>query len=163
MKMNIKQNAIGATLVASAVVATWLVGSPANAQPNVSNQPAVLINQPAYEGKFTLTHDTRWGKALLPAGEYRLRIESTENPVIVFVEDAKSGKPVAMVMPTVREATHKGNSALLIGTRGTQRVVHSFRVAELREVLISDPRLAHGRVTEEARQTEAVPVLVAKK
>lgn len=163
MKTYMKRNAIRATLAAAAVLATCLFGSAANAQLNASNQPVVTVNQPVFQGSFTLLHETRWGKATLPAGEYRLTIESTENPVIVFIEDAKSGKPVAMVVPNVTEASRTGNSALLIATRGTQRVVHSFRVAELREVLISDPPLAHGRVTEEARQAEDIPVLAAKK
>jgi len=164
MKTNMKCNTIRVTLVAAAVLATCLFGSAANAQSNASNQPVVVLNnEPVFQGSFTLLHATRWGKAMLPAGEYRLRIESTQNPITVFIEDAKSGKAVAMVVPFVREASRKGNSALLIGTRGKQRVVHSFRIAELREVLISDPPLARGHATEEARQTEDVPVLVAKK
>ncbi len=164
MKTNMKRDTIRVTLVAAAVLATCLFGSSANAQTNVSNQPVVVLNnEPVFQGGFTLLHETRWGLAVLPAGEYRLRIESTQNPITVFVEDAKSGKTVAMVFPTVREPSRKGNSALLIGTRGKQRVVHSFRIAELREVLISDPPLARGRTTEEALQTENVPVLVAKK
>ena len=163
MKTNMKRDTIRVTLVAAAVLATCLFGSAANAQSNASNQPIVVLNEPVFQGSFTLLHEARWGKAMLPAGEYRLRIESTQNPITVFIEDAKSGKAVAMVVPFVREASRKGNSALLIGTRGKQRVVHSFRIAELREVLISDPPLARGHATEEARQTEDVPVLVAKK
>jgi hypothetical protein len=41
--------------------------------------------------------------------------------------------------------------------------VHSLRIAELGEVFVYDPDLAHGRVVEEARKTEDVPVVVAKK
>ena len=165
MKMNSKQNTIRVTLFAAALLATCLFGSPANAQQNVRDERVDQVgDQPIYQGGFTLKHETRWGKAVLPAGDYRLTIRTAENPTTFFIEDAKSGKTVAMVAPNVTERSNKGDSALLIGTRGNQRVVYSLRIAELGEVLISDPALAHGRESrEEARQTEAVPVVVAKK
>jgi hypothetical protein len=34
--------------------------------------------QPALHGKFQLTSETRWGKAVLPAGEYTFTIDSVE-------------------------------------------------------------------------------------
>lgn len=119
--------------------------------------------QSAFEGKFTLPFEAHWGQAMLPAGDYQLSITTTGNPTMVIIRDAKSGRHVASVAPPIRQDA-TGESALLIGTRGTQRVIHSLRVAELGVVFISDPALAHGRpVREEARETQVVPVLQAKK
>jgi hypothetical protein len=69
-----------------------------------------------------------------------------------------------MVSPQNTEDARTGETALLIGMRGTQRVIHSFRVAELGVVFISDSQLAHGRgIHQEVGKTQAVPVIVAKK
>jgi hypothetical protein len=64
----------------------------------------------------------------------------------------------------VTKGSAEGSSALLIGALGTKRVVHSLRVAELGLVFTSDPALARElEGQEEARQLQAVPVVVAKK
>jgi hypothetical protein len=151
-----KSRIIGRTaktmLFATVLLATCLSASSANAQS-------------AFDGKFTLPYEAHWGKAVLPAGDYLLSISATENPPTVIIQDARSGRRVAMVVPSIREDTTGGGSTLLIGYRGAQRVIHSFRVAELGVVFVSDPGLAHGRAVreEEARKTQVVPILQAKK
>jgi hypothetical protein len=139
-----------ATLFATALLATCFAAGSARAQS-------------AFDGKFTLPYEAHWGQAVLPAGDYLLSITTIGSPTMVIIQDAKSGRRVASVAPPIRQDA-TGESALLVGTRGRQRVIHSLRVAELGVVFISDPALAHGRgVREEARNTQVIPVLQAKR
>lgn len=149
MKLNFTPSAAKLTLFAAALLATSLFAGTANAQS-------------AIKGKFTLQSETHWGKAVLPAGRYLLTSDSHLSNMLV-VRDAKSGRTVAFEPITNKQNSGKGESALLIGTRGSQRVVHSFRVAEFGETFVYDPALAHQSAVEEARQAQAVPVVVAKK
>jgi len=118
---------------------------------------------PLYRGKFTLPYPVRWGQKLLPAGEYQLKFRDVQTSVFVVLQDAKSGKDVAYLLP-VTNSDAQGTSALLIAYDGDQRVVHSLRLAELDEVFIFEPALARGaRDVREARTMETLPLLATKK
>jgi hypothetical protein len=149
MKIKIARSVTRLTLCAVALLATSLFGSPANAQSD-------------FHGKFTLPCEVRWGQAVLPAGDYTLTFLHGHMATMLVVREAKSGRTVAYESIDIREDGATGESALFIGARGRQRVVSSLRLTELGEVFIYDPALAHGRYVEEARQTQAVPVLAAK-
>lgn len=138
-------------LVAALMGACWFVGS-ANAQFSRQFQ-------------FSLPHEVRWGEAMLPAGEYRLKVGYRNAATFVTIQAAESGKTVAMVRCSITEndKNPKDGSALLIASRGGQRIVHSLKLAELGEVFVYDAALARGRGTSEnARGTEPVRVLAAK-
>ena len=118
----------------------------------------------AFQGKFKLSREVRWGKAVLPPGEYLLRVEYGPK-TLVTIGEAKSGKAIAFLVSLASEGNkdRKEESALLIGTRDGRPTVHSLRLTELDVVLLFDPALAHGRAVEEASKTQAVPVLALKK
>ena len=118
---------------------------------------------PLYRGKFTLPYPVRWGQKLLPAGEYQLKFRDVQTSVFVVLQDAKSGKDVAYLLP-VTNSDAQGTSALLIAYDGDQRVVHSLRLAELDEVFIFEPALARsvGDVRE-AHTMLSLPVVAMKK
>ena len=47
---------------------------------------AVLVNaQAAYQGKFTLPVEARWGGSVLPAGDYTFTLPSTAAPYVLYV------------------------------------------------------------------------------
>lgn len=120
--------------------------------------------RPTFQGKFTLPHAARWGKAVLPAGEYSLRLDYVDGAGMITIRDFKSAREVAFILCPISEHSGKGENALLISTRGNQSVVHSLRLTELGVTFIYDPALAHGReMVEEVRNTSVVPVTVAKK
>ncbi len=148
MKQNITRNATRLTLFAAALLATILFAGSANAQS-------------PFKGKFTLQHETRWGQAVLPAGDYILTFDNHLSNMLI-VRDAKSLHAVAYEPINNAQDSTEGESALLIGARGSQRVVYSLRFAELGQTFIYDRTLAR-RAVEEARQPQAVPVIVAKK
>ncbi len=148
MKSNIKAITTKVTLFATVLLASCMFAGVANAQ--------------TVYGKFTLDHSARWGKAVLPAGEYSLTINPNKSPILVTITDAKSDRQIAFVLSAVSEDAANGGSALLIGERGKQRVIYSFRLAEFGKAFIFDPALAHRRGVEEAKNTETVPVMDAK-
>ena len=149
MKLNITQNATRLTLFAAALLATTLFVGSANAQS-------------PFKGKFSLQHETRWGQAVLPAGDYILTFDNKE-PNMLVVRDAKTRHTVAYEPANNSQDTTGGQSALLVAVRGSQQTVHSLRIAELGQVFVFDPSLARSPAVEEARQTQAIPVVVAKK
>jgi hypothetical protein len=40
--------------------------------------------QPLFVGKFTLAHEVHWGQAVLPAGEYPIRMDSVTGPAKIM-------------------------------------------------------------------------------
>lgn len=116
-----------------------------------------------FEGKFTLQQETRWGQAVLPAGDYLVSLPTSGGDIVATVRDARSKRTVAWVALPSRGDINAGSSALLVATRGTQQVIYSFRVAELGVVFVSDPALAHAERVGEAHKPQSVPVVVAKK
>jgi hypothetical protein len=68
-----------------------------------------------------------------------------------------------MVPSPVADGSADGEDALLTPSNGSHRVVESFRVAELGKVFIYGRARANGRKTEEASNTETIPVLQAKR
>jgi hypothetical protein len=144
MKTNIQRNTIQ-TLLAAALLATGLLGRPASAQ-----------------ARFTLPHETRWGRAVLPPGDYQLTFDNNNVDPTVVVRDGMSLRVVAYELTDVRNDSTKGPSALLIGTGGKQWVVLSLRSAEFGEIFVYEHPPAQGGAVE-ARQTRAIPVVVAKK
>jgi len=153
MKSRIVRHATKAPLFAAMLLTACLSGSAANAQSAVIN------------GKFTLQHETRWGQATLPPGDYQLTIDDNQGVENLLLFDARSHRQIAIEFAGVREGRSKGASALLIGGQGKQRVVYSLRIAELGETFVYERPPAQARPIEEAGQTQAVAVavLVTKK
>ncbi|HET7183363.1 MAG TPA: hypothetical protein VFI82_01680 [Terriglobales bacterium] len=119
---------------------------------------------PFFQGRFSLPHKVRWGKAMLPAGEYRLRVDNLSAATVAAIQDVESGKTVAMVLCDITEDdknTKEGN-ALLISSKGGQRIVHSLKLATVGKVFIFEPALARGQGTIEARERQSVQVVATK-
>jgi hypothetical protein len=100
---------------------------------------------------------------VLPPGEYQLTFVDNNAGTMLLIRDAKSLRVVAYEPVNNPEDNTKSTSALLVGTRGTERVVESLRIAELGETFVYQRSSAHGRKAEEARQLQTVPVLAAEK
>jgi hypothetical protein len=152
MKRKIRLNITKAVWFSTVLLATCLSASSASAQS-------------AFEGKFTLQHETRWDRTVLPAGDYLIALDrgNSTGPAIAVIRNVATGRPVAMVSSAIVDTGANGESALLTASRGKQWVVYSFQVAELGKVFVYDRALANGAATEGAETTQAVPVTVAKK
>ena len=119
----------------------------------------------AFQGIFKLSHEVLWGNAVLPAGEYFLRVEYSGPATLVTIGEAKTGETIAFFVSVASEGNKdgKGESALLIGIRNGRATVHSLKLNQLHAVLIFDPVLAHDRGIELAGRTQAVPLIALKK
>lgn len=131
------------------VLALWVGGAQAQ-------QPS-----PTTQGDFTLPFETRWGKAVLPAGDYSFSVHQvSDSTALVTVRGKKAN---AVVMTAAVDACQEcGTSALIVLRQGGQRTVQALRLRSLRMTLYYAPP---GRVNELLAQTpktlERVPVLVA--
>jgi len=115
-----------------------------------------------FEGKFTLTNEVHWGKAMLGPGSYTLALDQPTRTIII--RDASTGKIVDREFARPDYNTDNDNSQLLVAIQGNQRTVYSVRLAGLGEVFQkAHPFAESGRAAEEARNAEAIPVEVAKK
>ena len=86
---SIRKFAFAALLVASAL----------------SFAPTLASAQQPAHGKFTLTHDVRWGSAKVPAGEYEFSFDP-ENASPVLILSKVSGVPTGflMLVPSTEDA-----------------------------------------------------------
>jgi len=152
MNFKIQVNTVKSMMFAAVLLATCLSASPANAQTS-------------FRGKFTLQHETTWAGVVLPAGDYVITMDHGigVGPATVLIRNAASGKSIGMVPSPVADGSADGEDALLTASRGSHRVVESFRVAELGKVFVYERPRDNGRKTEEASNTETIPVLQAKK
>ena len=120
-----------------------------------------------FNGKFTLTNKVYWGKTVLGPGTYSLVVDQPTRAVpiiIITVGDGNTGKIVAREFARPDYNANTDESKLLITTHGDQRAVYSVRLAGFGEIFqLAHPFVASGKATEEAHNSEAVPVDVAKK
>jgi hypothetical protein len=129
------------SVLLGAFVALCVVAIPASAKP-------------LFKGTFTLTHEVRWGKTTLPAGQYSLEMNPSEHTLLI--SNARTNKPVALEMGRIDDNARNQDSKLLIAVEGNQRIVCSARIAGFGEVFHSTPDFARA-TTEEAIITQRSP------
>ena len=61
-------------------------------------------------GKFTVSHETRWGTAMLPAGSYTVALRSGPAPLVIITSDTRSSLSVLAIAQYVEEANCKASS-----------------------------------------------------
>ena len=91
------------TLIGKFIFAALLAVSALSLAPTMAS-----AHQPAH-GKFTLTHDVRWGSAKIPAGEYEFYFDPAKaSPVLVL--NKVSGVPTGflMLVPSVENSKPRG-------------------------------------------------------
>lgn len=117
--------------------------------------------RPIYVGKFTLTQQVHWGKTTLNPGSYTLTIESMGSPVIVSIRNSE-GATVSHFMTAARGDDPTGTNALLIKEKSGYFEVYALALADRKIILTYDRDLAKEAI-QEARVSQAVPVVIAKK
>ena len=74
--------------------------------------------QSATNGTFTLTHETRWGMVVLPAGSYSFALQSPVMPAKLVVRNT-DGSQTAMLLPqAVSQEQLSGSSRLVLAQTG---------------------------------------------
>ncbi|MGH9540179.1 MAG: hypothetical protein ACRD3H_19800 [Terriglobales bacterium] len=68
-------------------------------------------------GKFTLTHETRWGGAVLSPGDYTFSLESPSYPAQLVVAKGGGGK-MAIILPRAVSTERLVEGSRLVLSRG---------------------------------------------
>jgi hypothetical protein len=110
--------------------------------------------QSGFEGKFTLTNEVHWRAAVLPPGDYSLKLDTARRMIVL--SDAHTNKPLALESVKVDSDAQNRDSQMVVEAQGNQRVVTSARLAGLGEVF----RSAH--VSKASRGTTEEAILIER-
>ncbi len=88
-------------------------------------------NASSAAGRFTLTTETHWGTAVLPAGKYAYTVEDHGATVVVLLRSMDAG-PVAMIIPqSVTPTQFSQASRLTLSHIGGKVYVSEFYIKEM--------------------------------
>jgi len=122
---------------------------------------AVANAQASFVGKVTLPYEVHWGRAVLPAGNYSIRMESPNG--MAKISSATRNVTVHTNLPTIAD-NESGGTYLTITTQGKERRVRSLNLPELRKLVIFAPLSKSEReYFAKSGQMTTVPVIVAQK
>jgi hypothetical protein len=123
---------------------------------------AVAYAQPIFVGNFTLPYEVHWNHAVLPPGEYVIRMNTlAKTPVIV---SSKSGSMAVFTRVPILADSEKGASYLSVTAHGNEHRVRSLNLPGLRKSLIFEPLTNTEReMFSKAGQIDEVPVTTARK
>ena len=123
---------------------------------------AVAVHaQPSLVGKFTLPYEVHWNHAVLPAGEYSIRMDSKGIPAVV--RSASGDRAFYIAVPTIADSKNGGTN-LLITVRGQEHRVRSLNLPEFGISLVYEPLTDFEReMNAKTGPTNTVPVVTARK
>jgi hypothetical protein len=117
--------------------------------------------QVAFQGKFTLSHQVRWQKAMLPAGNYTFEIQSLATPRIVL----RGPNGPQFINGFIADEKTVGQSMLVVENHGNLSCVTELRMARVgRSIRYAVPKapkdveLAQGPIMREEVTVAAVNV-----
>jgi hypothetical protein len=112
-----------------------------------------------YRGNFTLPHETHWGRATLPAGEYSISVDSSHTPALVR---SKDGKTTVHTSIPIGDDSNNGPTALVIAARGNEREVLSLNLPQLgKSMVFKRLTQAEREMTAKMEQVEVAPAKAA--
>jgi hypothetical protein len=146
--LNMAQPSTTVKLILGVLIATCVFTAAANAQPS-------------FEGKFTLPYEVQWNHAVLPAGEYSIRMDSKGSPAVVR---SMSSDNLAFTATPIIADGEKGGTFLTVTIYGRARRVRSLNLSAKGQSLIFDPLTKTEReMYAKAGRIDAVPVVTAQK
>jgi len=153
MKTDTPRLAIRAGLFAVALLGTWACATVAVAQ--------LSSVHPAFEVRFTLPYEVHWGRKIVPAGQYKMQLDSSH--LVGLVESADEKTMFFTTVP-IRKRSDRGPAALMVVVHGNERIVRSLNLPASDICLTYQPTSrAEREILAEADQLRTVPVLAAGK
>ena len=117
--------------------------------------------QPIFVGKVTLPYEVHWNHAVLPAGEYFIRMDLKEAHAVL--RSTSTDKLAYTAVPTIGDG-EKGAAFLTVTMRGNERRVRSLNLPETAQSLIFESLTKTEReMLATTGQIDAVPVATARK
>jgi hypothetical protein len=114
--------------------------------------------QARYSGKVTLPFEVRWGKTMLPAGEYRFQVLAGGGFLTAINE--VGGKRIALAAPiAVDEVAFSAADSLLLTKDGGQWDVREVRLPSQGRSLTYGSRNPHASKKEEQARAEMVVLI----
>ena len=107
--------------------------------------------QSRFEGTFKLTNEVHWRAAVLPPGDYSLRLDTAKRMIVL--SDAHTNKPVALEGVRIDSDAQNRDSQLVVELQGNRRVVRSAWLAGFGEVFHSTET---SKAAKEAGAQEAI-------
>jgi hypothetical protein len=117
--------------------------------------------QNALSGKVQFPSEVRWGKAILPAGEYSLSIPSMQRPVRMFI-NSMDGKVGAIALADPSDVKPGGSYIFITGT-GSDRQVRSVNLPQLGVSLVYAPLTARERERLHASVSQTLAIHMTRK
>jgi hypothetical protein len=122
---------------------------------------AAAFAQPGFVGKFTLPYEVHWGRGVLPAGVYYIRMDSIAAQVVVV---SAGGKRTMFTKPPVIADSKEPGIFLTLTTIGSERRVRSLNLPDIGKSVIFAPLTKSEREQlAKAGQSNTLPVVTAKK
>jgi len=117
--------------------------------------------QPSFAGKFTLPYEVHWGHAVLPPGDYLIRMNSIEAIALI---SSKDGSMTAFTgVPTIADS-NEPDCRLTITSSGEERRVRALNLPEVKKVVIFAPLTKQEKeALAKAGSIKNVPVVSAKR
>jgi len=115
----------------------------------------------SYTGRFTLPREARWGGAVLPAGDYRLAMDSIKGPLQV-IDASGRVRVLAYGIPDSPRADQP--TALLVTREGSAWTVRSLNCPVWGHNFVYEPfRRAERELLASGTGVETVPVRMASR
>jgi len=112
----------------------------------------------AFQGKFTLPFEARWGQATLPAGDYSFTLDGVGPMCMLHLYRGRNG--VGMILAQAYDKAHSGRAKLTV-VRGTAR---SLSLPEIGVVFQYAPQHRKYLTAPEEREiAQIVPVATTGK
>jgi len=117
--------------------------------------------QPIFAGKFTWPYEVHWGQAVLPAGDYSIRMDSVAGPAMIR---PASGSSAVYTQFPITADSEKGGTYLTLTIQANERRVRSVNLPALGKSVIFTPLTKSERETlAKAGEINTVPVVTAEK
>lgn len=116
---------------------------------------------PSFAGKFTLPYEVHWSHAVIPPGDYVIRMDSnTATPVI---RSTDGGIVAVTGIPTIADSS-EADGFITITNNGNERRVRTLNLPELKKVVIFVPFTKEEKeALAKAGSIKTVPVVSAKR
>ncbi len=124
---------------------------------------ASLASAQDYEGKFTLPFEARWGKAVLPAGDYTFRVDPNNEPCMVSLSQGRQIVAFILTSDTTRGKVAGSSALIAVRNAGSYRI-RALQLAESGVVLeYSSPKAERQILAQQPVLFQRVAVIAAGK